>query len=64
MEEYRQAFEELKFLRSLPSLSKPEVGEKLYMYLTASLEEISSILIRVDDKEVQKPIYHTKCSTI
>lgn len=58
MEECHQVFEELKkFLGSLPLLSKPVVREELYLYLAASLEVVSSILIWVDDKGTQRPIY-------
>lgn len=55
-EEYRQAFKDLKsFLTSPPLLSKLEVGEELYLYLTASLKVVSSVLVRVDDKGSRNP---------
>lgn len=48
----------MKFDGSPPLLSKPEVREELYLYLTVSVEAISSILIWMDDKGIQKPIYY------
>lgn len=59
-EECHQAFEEpKKFLESPPLLSKPKVGEELYLYLTTSPEAISSILVWVDNKGVQKSMNYT-----
>lgn len=37
----------------------PKVIEQLYLYLAASLKVVSSMLVWVDDKRVQKPIYYT-----
>lgn len=60
IEECHQAFKELKkFFGSPPLLSKFEVREDLYLYFAASLEAVSSILIQVDDKGAQSPIYYT-----
>lgn len=60
MEECRLAFEKFKkFLISLPLLSKPEVGEELFLYLVATTKAVSSMLIQMDDKKVQKLIYCT-----
>lgn len=60
MEEYWQAFENLKkSLASLSLFSKLELGKELYLYLTTSEEAISSILIQLDDKRVQRPISTT-----
>lgn len=54
-----QAFKELKkFLLFPPLLSKPKMGAELYLYLTTSLKVISLILIWVDDKGIQRPIYY------
>ena len=48
-EECRQAFEELKnYMKNPPLLSKPLEGEVLYMYLSASDEAISSVLVRIE----------------
>lgn len=59
-EECRHAFEDLKsFLASPHLLSKLEVGVELYLYLAASLEVVSSILVQVDDKGLRKTIYYT-----
>lgn len=60
MKECKQVFEELKkFLGSPPPLSKLEVGEELLLYLVASPKAMRSVLIQVDDKEIQKLIYYT-----
>ena len=57
--ECQQAFEELKqFLRSPPLLSKPVIREKLHLYLAASPEALSSVLVRIGDGGAQKPIYY------
>lgn len=61
MEECCLVFEELKkFLGSPPLLFKLEVREELYLYLAVSLEEMSSVLIQVDDKGAQITIYYTR----
>ena len=59
-EECKQAFEELKnYMQSPPLLSKPLEGEILYMYLSASDEAVSSVLVRPEIGGQQKPIYYT-----
>lgn len=51
MEECHQTFKELKkSFGSLSLLFKLEEGEGLYLYLTASLEAVTLILVRVDGK--------------
>lgn len=47
------------FLWSSPLLSKLEVGEKLNLYLATSSEAVSSVLIQLEDKGIQKLIYYT-----
>lgn len=74
IEECRWVFEDLKrFLTSLPLLSKPEVGEELHLYLAASPEAISSILIRAGNRGsrglsiIQVGVLHdveTRCSIL
>lgn len=60
MEKCRLTFEELKkFIVSPSLLSKLEVKEELFLYLIASSKAISSMLVRVDDKGIYKPIYYT-----
>ena len=45
-DEYRQSFEDLKrYLISPPLLTKPKVGEILYLYLTTLTEVVSSVLV-------------------
>ncbi|GKU96255.1 hypothetical protein SLEP1_g9507 [Rubroshorea leprosula] len=52
----QQAFDELKrYLASAPLLSKPMEGESLYLYLGVTVEAISSVLLREENKN-QKPI--------
>ncbi|XP_052204113.1 uncharacterized protein LOC127809393 [Diospyros lotus] len=56
--ECQEAFEQLKqCLVSPPVLAKPQPGESLYIYLAASDEAVSSILVREEDK-VRKPVYY------
>ena len=53
-----QAFEDLKrYLSSPPLLAKPKEGETPYLYLAASPEAVSSVLIQEDNGK-QKPIYY------
>jgi len=47
--------EEIRGLTSL--LSKPSLGETLYLYLAVSESAISGALVR-EDKGVQKPLYY------
>ncbi|GJS29659.1 reverse transcriptase domain-containing protein [Tanacetum coccineum] len=55
--EAEAAFQELKnHLQSLPALTVPKPGETLVLYLAASTEAISEVLL-ADRGNVQKPIY-------
>ena len=52
------AFDELKsYLASVPTLARPKEGEVLELYLSASDEVVSSVLIKEVDR-VQRPIYY------
>ncbi|KAL0445161.1 UNVERIFIED_CONTAM: hypothetical protein Slati_2238800 [Sesamum latifolium] len=54
----QRAFEELKnYLASLPLLVKPSLGDTFYLYLSATLQAVSSVLIR-EEKGKQLPIYY------
>ncbi|KAK0582675.1 hypothetical protein LWI29_028411 [Acer saccharum] len=58
-EDCEKAFQALKdYLGQAPLLSKPETGETLYMYLSVSEADTSSVLVRQEDG-IQKPIYYT-----
>ena len=47
MEECDSAFKDLKsYLASPPILTRPNLGEDLYMYLAVSDHAVSSVLIR------------------
>ncbi|KAL0434404.1 UNVERIFIED_CONTAM: Polyprotein P3 [Sesamum latifolium] len=47
-EECQKAFESLKqYLSKPPVLTKPQMGEKLYVYLSASEEAVSAVLVTV-----------------
>ncbi|XP_075486246.1 uncharacterized protein LOC142525845 [Primulina tabacum] len=53
-----QAFQDLKkHLAELPILAKPEPGEKLWVYLSATEFAVSSVLVREEGAN-QKPIYY------
>ncbi|GJR53529.1 reverse transcriptase domain-containing protein [Tanacetum coccineum] len=55
--EAEEAFQELKaYLKSLPALTVPTPGEELILYLAATREAISSVLMTERD-HIQKPIY-------
>ena len=59
MDEYQQAFKELKsYLMTPPLLSPSKQGEELYLYLVVSLTAISSALVREEDRR-QLPVYYT-----
>ena len=47
-----------EYLGQAPILSKPTVGETLYLYLSFTEAGIGSILIRLEEG-VQKPVYYT-----
>ncbi|KAL0356463.1 UNVERIFIED_CONTAM: hypothetical protein Sradi_4093200 [Sesamum radiatum] len=54
----QRAFEELKnYLAGLPLLVKPSPGDTLYLYLSATMQAVSSVLIR-EEKGKQLPIYY------
>ncbi|KAL0416429.1 UNVERIFIED_CONTAM: hypothetical protein Slati_3474800 [Sesamum latifolium] len=54
----QQAFEELKdYLAQLPLLVKPCPGDTLYLYLSATPQAVSSVLIR-EEESGQMPIYY------
>ncbi|XP_071933287.1 uncharacterized protein [Coffea arabica] len=56
--ECQKAFDELKeHLVRLPALTSPEVGETLFIYLTAGEGAVSAVLVREEDK-LQKPVYY------
>ncbi|CAL9216441.1 unnamed protein product, partial [Arabidopsis halleri] len=44
-------------LTTPPILSKPEVDEKLYLYVSVSNHAVSGVLVR-EDRGEQKPIYY------
>ncbi|KAL0416288.1 UNVERIFIED_CONTAM: hypothetical protein Slati_3460700 [Sesamum latifolium] len=53
-----QAFEELKnYLAKLPLLVKPCQGDTLYLYLSATPQAVSSILVQEEEGK-QMPIYY------
>ncbi|KAL0427317.1 UNVERIFIED_CONTAM: hypothetical protein Slati_2906500 [Sesamum latifolium] len=55
-EEFEQAFQDLKiYLAQLPLLTKPIPGETLYLYLAASQQTVSSVIIKEGHQE---PIYY------
>ncbi|KAL0295715.1 UNVERIFIED_CONTAM: hypothetical protein Scaly_3091300 [Sesamum calycinum] len=57
-EECQQTFQDLKrYLAQLPLLTKPTPGETLYIYLTASQQTVSSVLIK-EIQGHQKLIYY------
>ncbi|XP_073294451.1 uncharacterized protein [Primulina huaijiensis] len=57
-EKCEQAFQDLKkHLAELPVLVKPELGEKLWIYLSATVHAISLVLIREEGTD-QKPVYY------
>ncbi|KAL0394718.1 UNVERIFIED_CONTAM: hypothetical protein Slati_4438000 [Sesamum latifolium] len=54
----QRAFEELKnYLAGLPLLVKPAQGDTLYLYLSATPQVVSSVLIREEEGK-QLPIYY------
>ncbi|KAG7541661.1 Retrotransposon gag domain [Arabidopsis thaliana x Arabidopsis arenosa] len=57
-EKCEEAFGQLKaYLTTPPVLSKPEVDEKLYLYVSVSKHAVSGVLVR-EDRGEQKPIYY------
>ena len=46
-------------MQTPPLLSKPLEGETLYMYLSASDEAVSSVLVQSEIGGQQKPVYYT-----
>lgn len=58
-EECQSVFEEIKrYLTQPPSLSSPQLGEQLYMYLVVSNCAVSVVLFRFISEKEQKPIYY------
>nr|XP_027076820.1 uncharacterized protein LOC113700543 [Coffea arabica] len=56
-EEYQQAFEQMKeYLHHLPTLTSPRSGDKLYLYLSATEEAVSAMLIR--EEGTQMSVYY------
>ncbi|XP_027156411.1 uncharacterized protein LOC113757207 [Coffea eugenioides] len=56
-EECQAAFDKLKqYLHHLPTLASPRPEEKLYLYLAATDEAVSAVLIR--DEGTQVPVYY------
>ncbi|KAL0410816.1 UNVERIFIED_CONTAM: hypothetical protein Slati_3671300 [Sesamum latifolium] len=61
----QQAFEELKkYLVGLPLLVKHSHGDTLYLYLSATSQAISSILIREDEGNQMSIYYVAKYSMV
>ncbi|KAG7588706.1 Ribonuclease H-like superfamily [Arabidopsis suecica] len=57
-EKCEEAFGQLKeYLTTPPVLSKPEVDEKLYLYVSVSKHAVSGVLVR-ENRGEQKPIYY------
>ena len=57
-EDCAKAFEDLKqYLSSPPLLAKPKEGDTLFLYLSAALEAVSSVLVQEDNGK-QRPIYY------
>nr|AAY99339.1 pol-polyprotein [Silene latifolia] len=56
-EEQSTAFRQLKaHLITLPTLSRPMLGETLYLYIAVTSATVSAVIIREEDKQ-QHPIY-------
>ena len=56
------AFQQFKeYLSRSPVMSKPEVNEVLFTYITVASHAMSLVLIRVDSG-VQRPIYYVSKS--
>nr|XP_021860959.1 uncharacterized protein LOC110799981 [Spinacia oleracea] len=52
-----RAFEKVKeHLRALPTIARPEEGDKLQLYVSASAQTVAAVLISEKDK-IQQPIY-------
>jgi len=63
-EKCEEAFKQLKaYLSEPPILSKPVVGEPLYLYLAVSAAAVSGVLVREEQNE-QRPVYYTSKSLI
>ncbi|XP_073020270.1 uncharacterized protein [Primulina eburnea] len=53
-----KAFEELKkYLAELPVLAKPDAGEPLWIYLSATEEAVSSVLVKLEGS-TQQPVFY------
>ncbi|KAK3040937.1 hypothetical protein RJ639_028811 [Escallonia herrerae] len=56
-EECQKSFEELKrYLSSPPLLTKPITGEDLFLYLSISEVAVSTVLIREEEEDKQRPV--------
>ncbi|XP_052189925.1 uncharacterized protein LOC127799739 [Diospyros lotus] len=56
--ECEKAFQELKeYLKEIPLLTRPETGEKLYLYLGVSHQAVSAVLVR-QVGQVDSPVYY------
>ena len=57
-EECHRAFEDLKkYLKDIPLLTRPEEGERLFMYFGVSEAALSAVLLKKENL-VDKPIYY------
>ena len=57
--ECEAAFQQLKkYLGTTPLLSKPIIGETLFLYLSVSPAATSSVLVRIEEGS-QRPVYYT-----
>ncbi|XP_027157186.1 uncharacterized protein LOC113758608 [Coffea eugenioides] len=57
-EECQKAFADLKaYLAELPTLTAPEQGETIFLYLSACNEAVNAVLVR-EDGGAQRPIYY------
>ncbi|XP_027178202.1 uncharacterized protein LOC113777367 [Coffea eugenioides] len=57
-EECQKAFTDLKaYLAELPTLTAPEQGEALFLYLSTCNEAVSAVLVR-EDAGTQRPVYY------
>ena len=56
-ENQKKAFAEVRnHLHGLPTMARPEVGETLQMYISASDNTVASVLI-VERGKLQQPVY-------
>ncbi|XP_056694872.1 uncharacterized protein [Spinacia oleracea] len=56
-EEQEKAFKEVKnHLKSLPTIARPEVGDILQLYISASKKTVAAALV-VEKNKIQQPVY-------